>query len=92
MYRTSCTAAFIGVGTKYVPYRIVGRKMAPMYHINLMTKLEAGAGTKLSDFLKSTIRMLWDRGAVVSDLAPWGQQELAYRCVYYSRLFCFQLF
>ncbi|KAL1510451.1 hypothetical protein AB1Y20_006758 [Prymnesium parvum] len=53
--------------------------MAPLYNIDLMTKLGPEAPKRLETLLKSAARLLWDRGAVISDMRSWGQLELAYR-------------
>ena len=53
--------------------------MAPLYHIDLMTKSGAGAAKNLTALLKNTCNSLWKQGAVVSDMRSWGTCELAYR-------------
>ena len=54
--------------------------MAPLYHIDLVTKSGTGANTKLVTLLKNTANAFWKHGAVVADMRSWGTQELAYRC------------
>ena len=55
--------------------------MAPLYEVIMMTKVGSSREStqKLTGLLKSCASTLWDRGAVVADIRPWGQRELAYR-------------
>eukprot|EP00966_Prymnesium_polylepis_P215723 4995212-Prymnesium_polylepis.1 len=54
--------------------------MAPLYHIDLMTRSGQGASKQLTTLLKSTSNLFWKHGAVVADMRSWGTCELAYRC------------
>lgn len=53
--------------------------MAPQYNVTLLTQVGKEAGVKLQQVIKSAATHLWSHGAVVSDVRPWGQRELAYR-------------
>jgi len=53
--------------------------MAPLYHIDLMTRSGQGASKQLTTLLKSTSNLFWKHGAVVADMRSWGTCELAYR-------------
>lgn len=53
--------------------------MAPLYKIDLLTKLGQESPKKLSTLLTNAANILWKKGAVISDMQSWGSQELAYR-------------
>lgn len=53
--------------------------MAPLYEVVILTKTGTEATTKLKNLLATNAKMLWERGAVIADIKPWGQRELAYR-------------
>ena len=58
---------------------LVRDDMPPLYEVIVMSKTGTGTTPELKTLLKSCASMLWDRGAVLADVRPWGQRELAYR-------------
>ena len=61
--------------------------MAPLYHIDLMTKSGAGASKNLTALLKNTCNSLWKQGAVVSLETPPGPGQLGQNRNFYQNLF-----
>ena len=53
--------------------------MAPLYEVVMLTKAKGDTTNALKTTLKSCATLLWERGAVLADVRPWGQRELAYR-------------
>ena len=51
----------------------------PLYDVTMLTKSGSDGTPKLRTLLTNAAKKLWDRGAVVADIKPWGQRELAYR-------------
>ena len=53
--------------------------MAPFYEVLMLTKSGTDAAGKLKTLLTNSAKLLWERGAVIADVTPWGHRELAYR-------------
>lgn len=51
----------------------------PLYDVIMLTKCGTEGTPKLRTLLTNAAKKLWDRGAVIADIKPWGQRELAYR-------------
>ena len=53
--------------------------MAPFYEVLMLTKSGTDAAGKLKTLLTNSAKLLWERGAVIADVTPWGHRELAFR-------------
>ena len=51
----------------------------PLYEVVVLSVGSKQGGPQLKALLKSCATALWAQGAVLADVRPWGQREMAYR-------------